>query len=74
MDLPTIEQHCFELLRLIARVLFDRLVTFQVAFSQMDENKVPCTLVELVEYRGQNKQIRTSFASLKLRCVKKLII
>ena len=58
-----------ELLLIFAPRLFDRLVTFKWLF--MNEQKVPCRIVELTEYQGQNKQIRTSFTGLKLQHVKK---
>lgn len=37
----------------------------------MNEQKVPCRIVELAEFQGQNKQIRTSFTGLELQHVKK---
>lgn len=37
----------------------------------LDEQNVPCRVVELAEYQGQNKQIRTSFTGLELQHVKK---
>lgn len=40
----------------------------------MNKKLVSCGLVELAEYQGQNKQIRTSFIGLELQHVKELII
>lgn len=37
----------------------------------MNEQKVPCRIIELTEYQGQNKQIRTLFTGLELQHVKK---
>lgn len=54
--------------------MFDSLVLFCVAFSWMSKKLVSCRLVELAEYQGQNKQIRTSFIGLELHRVKELII
>lgn len=59
-----------KLLHIFARRLFDW-VSFILSGLFLNEQKVPCRVVELAEYQGQNKQIRTSFTGLELQHVKK---